>query len=309
MDQPVDDPRFLAGEREVELHSTELKKELSLPNLVFTQVLSILGLEWIGTAGKLGSSHFVFWIAAIALFYIPSAAVVIHLNNKMPLEGGLYQWAKLRFNEMTGFLVAWNMWIYAIVFVSEMGLLITNTLSYSMGPSGVWLANSKVAVITADLAVTVSLVLIARVGLAVGKWFHGIAGFMILLLFVAVILFAIPHWFKGVVAHPPLSLAIPALTLFNLNVLGKMSFGALCGFDTVAIFAGECRDRNAARSIRRSVWIATPMIAAAFVLGTACVLVFVKPDDIDLISPVTQVLNLGMQAAGLQAPRLRLPAP
>src|SRR5580693_8278215 len=112
-----EDPRVLAGELDVELHSAELKKELSLPNLVFTQVLAILGLAWIGTAGKLGSSHFFFWMAAIAFFYIPSALVVIHLNNEMPLEGGLYQWAKLRFNEMTGFLVALNMWIYAVVFV------------------------------------------------------------------------------------------------------------------------------------------------------------------------------------------------
>jgi hypothetical protein len=46
------------------------------------------------------------------------------------------------------------------------------------------------------------------------------------------------------------------------------------------------------------VWIATPIIAAAFVLGTACVLVFVKPDDIDLISPITQVLNRGLQSFG-----------
>jgi hypothetical protein len=32
----------------------------------------------------------------------------------MPLEGGLYQWAKLRWGEMTGFLVAWNLWWYAV---------------------------------------------------------------------------------------------------------------------------------------------------------------------------------------------------
>ena len=85
-----EDPQLLAGELEVERHSAELRKELSLPNLVFTQVLSILGLSWIGTAGKLGSSHLSFWIAGIVLFYVPSALVVIHLNNEMPLEGGLY---------------------------------------------------------------------------------------------------------------------------------------------------------------------------------------------------------------------------
>ncbi len=97
----IEDAGFLAGELAVEQHSAELRKELSLPNLVFTQVLSILGLSWIGTAGKLGASHLMFWLAAIALFYIPSAFVVIHLNNEMPLEGGLYQWAKLRFNELS----------------------------------------------------------------------------------------------------------------------------------------------------------------------------------------------------------------
>jgi len=180
-----------------------------------------------------------------------------------------------------------------------MGLLLTNNLGYALGPSGAWVADSKLTITLASVAVTAALVWIARLGLAVGKWVHGFAGFMILFLFVAMAFFAIPHWLRGSVAHPPLSLAIPAFTLLNLNILGKMGFGAMGGFDSVAIFAGECRDKNAARVIRRSVWIATPLIAGAFVLGTACVLVFVKPEDIDLISPITQVLNRGMQAAGL----------
>ena len=297
----AEDPRFLAGELQVELHSAELRKELSLPNLVFTQVLAILGLSWIGSAGKLGSSHLVFWIAGILFFYIPSAAVVIHLNNEMPLEGGLYQWAKLRFNDLTGFLVAWNMLLYVVIFVSSMGLLMVNNLAYAIGPSGAWLADNKPANAAAGFVVTAGLVLVARVGLAIGKWIHGFAGFMILLLFAAMAFFATPRWFRGSVAHPPLSFAIPAFTLLSLNILGRMGFGALGGFDTVALFAGECRGKDmdaVAAVIRRSVWIATPLIAGAFILGTACMLVFVKPVDIDLISPITQVLNRGIQATG-----------
>lgn len=310
MDQPggsaardlIEDPAFLAGELEVEQHSTELRKELSLSNLVFTQVLAILGLSWIGTAGKLGSSHLVFWLTAIVFFYLPSAFVVIHLNDEMPLEGGLYQWAKLRFNEMTGFLVASNIWFYNIIFVSELGLLFANNLAYAIGPSGAWIANSRPVIASASLIITGLLVWIARIGLSVGKWIHGMGGFMIIFLFVAMAAFAIPHWFTGAVAHPPLSLAVPAFTLLNLNILGKMGFGAMGGFDTVAIFAGECRptgkDASAARTIRNSVLLATPLIAGAFVVGTACVLVYVKPADIDLISPITQVLNRGIEAAG-----------
>jgi glutamate:GABA antiporter len=299
--ETTEDPPFLAGELEVERHSAELRKELSLPNLILTQVLAILGLSWIGSAGKLGSSHLVFWMAAIVFYYIPSAAVVIHLNNEMPLEGGLYQWAKLRFNDLTGFLVAWNMLLYVVIFVAEMGLLVTSNIAYGVGPSGAWLADSKPVIAAAGLLVTAVLVLIARVGLAIGKWVHAFAGFMILFLFAAMAFFAVPHWFRGTVAHPPLALSIPAFTLLNLNILGRMGFGALGGFDAVALFAGECRGKDTsavAAVIRRSVWIATPLIAGAFILGTACVLVFVKPEDIDLISPITQVLNRGIQAVG-----------
>ena len=44
--------QFLEAEHQVELHSAELKKELRLGDLVFSQLLYIVGLQWIGTAGK-----------------------------------------------------------------------------------------------------------------------------------------------------------------------------------------------------------------------------------------------------------------
>ena len=66
---------------------------------------------------------------------MPSAVVVIYLNRLMPLEGGLYQWAKLGFNELTGFLVAWNLWLFAILNTSEIGLQVTQYLVYIVGPA------------------------------------------------------------------------------------------------------------------------------------------------------------------------------
>src|SRR5215210_9180673 len=86
-------------EERVEARSAVFKKELGLTDLALTQILFIVGLPWVGTAGKLGPSHIIFWLLAILLFYLPSAAVVIHLNRLMPIEGGVYQCAKLGFNE------------------------------------------------------------------------------------------------------------------------------------------------------------------------------------------------------------------
>jgi amino acid transporter len=106
---PTDDVTDLArAEARVEAHSAGLKKELGVRDLALTQILFVVGLTWIGVAGKLGPSHVIFWVLALVLFYLPSAAVVIYLNRLMPLEGGLYQWAKLGFNQTVGFMLAWK---------------------------------------------------------------------------------------------------------------------------------------------------------------------------------------------------------
>src|SRR3569832_2686120 len=99
---PQQGDNFAAEERRVEAESSVFKKELGLTDLVLTQILFIVGLPWVGVAAKQGPSHVVFWLIAAALFYVPSAIVVIHLNRLMPLEGGLYQWAKIGCSDRTG---------------------------------------------------------------------------------------------------------------------------------------------------------------------------------------------------------------
>ncbi|MFY9609066.1 MAG: amino acid permease [Blastocatellia bacterium] len=114
-------PELRDAERQVERRSAVFRKELGLTDLALTQILFIVGLPWVGFAAKLGPSHIIFWLLAISLFYLPSAAVVIYLNRLMPLEGGLYQWAKLAFNSFLGFMVGWNLWLFVILNCSEIG--------------------------------------------------------------------------------------------------------------------------------------------------------------------------------------------
>jgi amino acid transporter len=81
---------------------------------------------------------------------------------------------------------------------------------------------------------------------------------------------------------------------YCLNIFSKLSIGALSGFEYVAILAGETR--SPARDIGRSVIIASPIIALAFILGTSSVLAFVGNNPIDLIGPVPQTLRLGLRS-------------
>src|SRR5436190_6464831 len=69
-----------AVEHQVELGSAALKKELRLLDLVGIQILNIVGLYWVGTAGRLGSSHVMFWIPAV-LFAGTAGCVLSILAN------------------------------------------------------------------------------------------------------------------------------------------------------------------------------------------------------------------------------------
>jgi amino acid transporter len=292
-DDSFAEERFLAGEHKVELESTALKKELRLIDLVGIQILNIVGLFWVGTAGKLGSSHVMFWLLAVLLFYIPSGIVVAHLVKEMPLEGGLYQWAKLRFSPLLGFLVAMNIWVYNLLVVCKTGVVVADNAAYALGPGAAWISTSRPVIIAISVFAMFGLMLLAWRGLAVGKWVNNFGGFAIVFLFFSMIVVALPRWFHGAVAIAPVAFAFPAVSLLNLNLLGKMGFGAFGGFDGVGIFAGECRATNPAKPIRRSVWLAAPIISSMFIAGTASVLTFVRPESIDLVAPITQVLNLG----------------
>ena len=130
-------------EREVEKRSAVFKKELGLFDLVLTQIVFVVGTIWVGWAAKLGDSQNVFWLLAILTFYLPLAAAVIFLNRLMPLEGGLYQWAKLGFNEFVAFMVAWNLWLLSITVIALGGMFVTTNLSYAIGETGAWMPSRQ----------------------------------------------------------------------------------------------------------------------------------------------------------------------
>jgi amino acid transporter len=284
------------AEQKVETRSESLKKPLGLFDLVLTQILFVVGSSWVGAAAKLGQAHLFFWLLAILLFYIPQAAVVIYLSNRMPLEGGIYQWAKLGFNEFAGFIVAWNLWLLSITVIALGGMFVTTNISYAIGPGASWMPNSKwcVSLISAGLVGGLGWACVR--GLSLGKWLHNVGAFAMFVVYAALVLLPLLGLARGELkTYQPLQLALPAMSIFYcFNIFSKLAVGALSGFEYVAILAGETR--APARDIGRSVLIASPVIALMFILGTSSVLAFIGNNPIDLIGPVPQTLRLGLRS-------------
>lgn len=293
----TNNPSVKTADAEVQAHSSALRKELGLFDLFLAQILIIIVADYMGTAVKAGASHVVFWILAIVAFFIPLALVVIHMSRLLPLEGGLYEWARIAFNDQIGFLVAWNLWLYVILYVALGGLVTVSFVSYAI-PGIAWIASSKWLIVGASIGVIATTTCIAGLGLKVGKWINNIGAVVFLIVIIALIAMPFLNLWHGTLAeYHPLRLVTPPLNVFTLSVFSKMAFGALTGFEYVAVFAGECRDPQ--RHLPRSVLLTAPIIALVYILATSAILAFVPPSAEDVVAPVAQALNRGVQAFGL----------
>lgn len=287
-----------AAEGRVHEQSRNLRRELGVADIALAQILIVMVPEFYGTAVKAGPSHVVLWLLAIVLFFIPFGLLVAHLSRLIPLEGGPYEWARLAFSDRFGFLVAWNIWLLTTVQVSQIALITTTYISYAFGPRAEWIASNSALLVVTSVALIAGMMVVARIGLSVGKWVSNLGSVITILILMVLIVLPYLHVWRGTLpAYRPLALVRPSVTLFSLSVFSKMTFGALSGFEYVAIFAGESRDPG--RSLARSVLWTAPVIAFLYIFGTSAILAFVSSDAVDVIGPVPQALTRGFAIFGI----------
>jgi glutamate:GABA antiporter len=279
-----------AGSTDVDHH---LPRQLGLRDLVLAQVLTVVGSSWVGLAAGLGRAQTLVWLLALVAFYLPMAISVYYLNREMPLEGGLYVWARRAFGDGLGFMTAWNVWLYALTSIATILFQIPSEFAFMVGPSAAKLPESH-AFVYSLLAVLVGLLAWTAVrGLGLGKWIHNVSGAAMMLAFSLLIL--APFWAMLHHQHvhfAPFTFELPQMDKRSLALIGQILF-ASSGLEYIAIMAGETR--SPARNIGRSVVIATPIIFAMFMLGTGSVLTFHNANPgtaINYIAPIPQTLRL-----------------
>ncbi len=293
-----------AAEKSAQMSSQALRKQLGFADLIFACVLMVVIPDFFGAAVKAGPASVSLWLLAIVFFFVPQALVVSHLNRRLPLEGGLYEWARVAFGDLAGFLVAWNLWLYVVLYSAAVGLVTTNYLSYVLGPEYSWIATNRRALFAVTVAIVAGLMLVTHLGLRVGKWVTNTGSFLTIMTVAVLALLPFLRHAQGTLAeYHPLKLALPPLTLFSFSVFSKMTFGALCGLEYAAIFSGEAR--NPVRHFPRAILLAVPLVAALYIFGTSAILAFVSPDSVDLIGPIPQALRQGFR--GMPAARIIVP--
>lgn len=273
-------------------NAPKLVRALKLRDLVLFNLVAVLGLRHLGTTAKFGPGSLLMWLIAAVFFFIPQGLAVIELSSRFPKEGGIYFWTKRALGEGHGFLCGWCYWINNVLYYPNLLISAAVIATFIFAKDGSGLSDNWTYVLPLTLGTLWIAVLINIVGLGTGKWLQNaggvgtyIPGFILISLGV-----------YGAMTVPPaneFSLATLKPDLNNLpalNLLASIAF-AFAGLELASTMADEVE--NPRRNLARSIFISGPLIAVAYVIGTAAVLWCLPNKDVNVVAGFLQAIKAG----------------
>jgi amino acid transporter len=161
-----------------------------------------------------------------------------------------------------------------------------------LGESGSGLSESWAYVLPVTLGALWIAVLINIVGVSTGKWLQNAGGIGTYVPGVILILLGVYGAMTAPAANA-LTLATLKPDLNNLpalNLLASIAF-AFAGLELASTMADEVE--NPRRNLPRSIFMSAPLIAIAYIAGTAAVLWWLPNKDINVVSGFLQAIKAG----------------
>ena len=285
----MNEPTALAG--------GQLTKTMGLRDVALFMVTAGTNLQWVATAAAAGPSSLIVWVIGGLAMFLPLSVCVVYLSSRHPDQGGLYVWSKLAFGPFTGFMTGWAYWTSNIPYFP--GLLYFaagNMLFWSGRQDAVAGATPTYYIAFALGGLLLSLVLNVY-GMRAAKWLNNLGA---ILRWVSVFLImglgAVVWWRYGAATSIDAQSLRPHLRLTDIIFWSAIAF-AWTGPEAASFMGGEIKD--ARRTVPRALWIAAPMIAALYLLGTASVLVAVPSDHVSALYGVMEAVNGASNRLGI----------
>jgi amino acid transporter len=245
------------------------------------------------------------WLIAAVFFFIPQGLAVIELSSRFPKEGGVYLWTKRALGEGHGFLCGWCYWVNNVLYYPNLLISAAVIATFVFGKSDSGLSDNWAYVLPMALGTLWIATLMNIVGLSTGKWLQNAGGLGTYVPGLILILLVI---YGATTAHPANEISLATLkpdlnNLPALNLLASIAF-AFAGLELASTMGDEVE--NPRRNLPRSIFIAAPLIAAVYILGTAAVLWCLPNKEINVVSGFLQAIKAG---AGNISPMLWWIAP
>jgi glutamate:GABA antiporter len=209
----------------------------------------------------------------------------------------MYLWSKHAFGDFAGFMTGWTYWTSnlpyfpgVLYFAAANGLfLLGDERRRALSDSGPYFVVAALAGLALGTAVNVA-------GLGVGKWLTNagaIARWAATALLIAIGVVAFGRF--GSASEWTLATLRPGLGLRDVIFWSSIAF-ALTGPEAASFMGDEIRD--ARRTIPRGLFLAAPIIALIYILGTVSVLVALPREEVSGLQGIMQAVARASERIG-----------
>jgi amino acid transporter len=274
-----------------------LRRVLGLRDLVLFFVVTGTNLQWVASAAAAGPSSLVVWLAGALLMFVPLSVCVLDLSARHPDEGGMYVWTGRAFGPFAAFITGWAYWTSNLPYFPALLYFAAGNALVGLGETGAALARSPAYFVTASLAGLAFATVLNVYGLELGKWLNNVGAVTRWLATLVVIgLGALAWWRLGPATTFDRAALTPAFGVRDLVFFSVIAF-AWTGPEAASLMGGEIREPR--RTLPRALFLAAPMIAAIYLVGTFSVLVAVPAAEISGLQGILQAVTRAEERLGL----------
>jgi len=268
---------------------TELIRALKVRDIVLFNIVAIVGTRWISVAAATGPSSISLWLLALVLFFIPQSVAVIHLSKKYPVEGGVYEWAKIEFGNFHGFVAGWCYWANNLVYYPSL-LISVAAIAAFIVPGTSYLAANKIFIEVVSLVILWVAIGFNVIGVKIGKWIQNIGaiGTFGPILIIAALAGVIIYFGKSQTQFTFTNILPTKFDYGTLSFWSSMCF-ALAGLELAAVMSGEIID--AEKTIPRATYLSGVGIVFVYLVGTVSLLVGLSAKNVDLVTGLVQSIQ------------------
>ncbi|MES2219192.1 MAG: APC family permease [Pseudomonadota bacterium] len=269
-----------------------MKRTTTTLTLVMINIAAIGALNNLPTLAAVGFSSIIYYLIAMAFFFIPYSLIVAELASGFPNESGIYIWVKTAFGSRVGFIAVWLQWIENIFWYPTILSFIAAALTYCFDPS---LASNKIYNVIATLSIYWGLTIANLFGVNIANLISRIgSSFGILIPGILIVGFGL-YWFNY---HQPTHLVVGWQHLFpNLKDYANLAFlvgiaQTLAGLEMSSVQSTHVV--NPRRAFPLAILFSTVIVCSLSILGSLAIAAMVPATEIDLNNGVIQAFMVMM---------------